>query len=183
MTRHRLLPTLTLLLLWSNCAPVMPQRSKPGGSARWALALAQRSSVLWESNAQLCRVVGMGVGSDGWLPDRGGNWVLTYWSPQHTEVLQVAVDSDGGIKSEEVKDSPHRGHKIPDDWKDSSAIWASTRAHQVGDPLNTFEVELAHNTEAERFPERIVWRIRFYLVAGGFESHVVTPEGEWLAQY
>ena len=41
MTRNRLLVSLALLLLWTSCAPVMPQRNKPGGSARWALALAQ----------------------------------------------------------------------------------------------------------------------------------------------
>jgi hypothetical protein len=183
MTVYRLLPAVVVLFALLNCAPVMPQRSKLGGAARWAADVAHRPAILWAQDAQLCRVVGFGVGNDGWLPDRGGNWTLTFWSTQLPEVLEVAVDSDGGIKTQKIDDSPHRGHNIPSDWKDSPKTWAATRSHQIGEPLNTFEVELSRNAEPDRFPDQIVWRIRFFMVAGGFESHVVTPEGEWLAQY
>lgn len=183
MTVSRLLPALVVLLLLVNCAPIMPQRSKSGGAARWAASLAQRPSILWAPDAQLCRLVGLGVGTDGWLPDRGGNWTLTFWSAQHTEVLEVTIDSDGGVKTQKIDDSPHHGFSIPGDWKDSPATWAATRSHQIGEPLNTFDVELSRNAEPERFPQKTVWRIRFYLVPGGFETHVVTPQGKWLAQY
>jgi hypothetical protein len=183
MTVSRLLPAIIALLTLLNCAPIMPQRSKPGGAARWATALAQNPSILWAQDAQLCRVVGLGVGNDGWLPDRGGNWTLTFWSAEHPEVLEVAVDSDGGVKATRINDSPHRGYNIPVDWKDSSTVWAATRSHQIGEPLNTFEVELSRNAEPERFPGETVWRIRFFMVAGGFESHIVDPQGKWLAQY
>jgi len=177
---RRLLP-LWIGILVLQCAPVLPERSKPGGAARWAFDLSQRSAILWAQDAQLCRITGVGVGGEGWLPDRGGNWILSYWSPQFPEVLEVSVDSDGAVTTNNVPDSPDRGHVIPLDWKDSSAVWAATRSHRVGDVLSTFDAALAYNADAERFPDQIVWRIRFFLTQGGFETHILSPRGEWLA--
>lgn len=176
-------PHLLMLaaLLVLQCAPVMPQRSKPGGAARWAFGLAQRPAILWSADAQLCHLAGVGVGNEGWLPDRGGTWILTFWSPAKSEVFEVSVDSDGVATTRTVDDSPHRGHTVPPDWKDSSSVWTATRAHQKADPLSTFESSLALDNAPERFPGQFVWRIRFYMVQGGFETHFVSAQGEWLA--
>lgn len=158
----------------------MPVRSKMGGAARWAYGVSQHSAILWAKDATLCRIVGVGVGADGWLPDLGGSWILTYWSRQFESVLEVSVDSDGKATTTTVDNSPHRGATIPVDWKDSSAIWNATRPHQVGVPLNTFTSELS-NSASEAYPQQTVWRLRFYLTQGGFETHIVTPQGQWLA--
>jgi hypothetical protein len=177
--------TSRLVLLFAvfalHCAPVMPQRSKPGGAARWAFGLAQRPAILWAQDAQLCHLSGVGVGNEGWLPDRGGTWVLTFWSPEKQQVLEVSIDSDGMSTTRTVDDSPHRGRTIPPDWKDSSTVWRATRTHRQAEPLNTFESVLATDAAPERFPGQCVWRIRFYLMQGGFETHFVSPQGEWLA--
>ena len=164
-----------------NCAPVMPQRSKMGGAARWAYDHSQRSAILWAKDATLCRVVGVGVGSDGWLPDRGGSWIMTYWSREFEDVLEVSVDSDGNITTEKISESPYRGGVIPLDWKDSSTVWKATRTHQEGVPLNTFSSEMSILAAKETHPDQVVWRLRFFLTQGGFETHIVSPQGEWLA--
>ena len=142
------LPTrlgLLLALCALQCAPVMPQRSKPGGAARWAFGLAQRPAILWAQDAQLCHLSGVGVGTEGWLPDRGGSWILTFWSPSKPDVLEISIDSDGATTTRSVDDSPHRGHTVPSDWKDSSTVWVATRSHRVAQPLNTFQSALAHD--------------------------------------
>lgn len=180
--KNRVLRFLVLgCILLVQCAPVMPVRSKMGGAARWAYDISQRPAVLWAKDATLCRVVGVGVGSDGWLPDRGGNWILTYWSNEFDEVLEVSVNSDGKATTENIDSSPYRGSSIPTDWKDSSAVWSATRSHQVGVPLNTFASELSNSAGAETHPDQVVWRLRFFLTQGGFETHIVSPQGEWLA--
>jgi hypothetical protein len=165
------------------CAPVLPERSKPGGAARWAYAAALDAAVRWSSAAALCQVEGEGVGSEGWLPDRGGAWSLTYWAPEKPGVLEVTVDTDGKVTTQESAASPVRGKTLPHDWMDSPRVWAATSAHQKGTPLNTFAAELAFDVEPERYPGRPVWRIRFYLQEGGYETHVVSPQAEWLARY
>jgi hypothetical protein len=165
------------------CAPVLPERSKPGGAARWAYAEALDTAVRWSPAAALCRVVGEGVGSEGWLPDRGGAWSLTYWAPEKSGVLEVTVDTDGKVTSVERAESPARGKTLPHDWMDSPRVWATTRQHQKGTPLNTFAAELAVDAEPERYPGRPVWRIQFFLQEGGNETHVVSPQAEWLARY
>jgi hypothetical protein len=165
------------------CAPIVPGRTKPGGAARWAETTAQQRAVEWARDAELCRIVGAGVGIDGWLPDRGGNWLLTFWSPQKRSVLQVSVDSDGNVRAEEKTDVEHRGHTLPRAWSDSPKVWAATRRHQKGEPLNTFEAELAVDADAEHFSGQIVWRIRFWLPGNAYETHVLSPEGSWLASY
>jgi hypothetical protein len=173
--------TVTTVLL-SGCAPVMPNRTKPGGAARWAAALASRAALAWAADARPCRITGAGVGADGWLPDRGGTWSISYWSARHADVLEVRVDSDGNVTHDRVPDSPFRGRTLPDDWSDSPRVWAATHAHQTAEPLNTFDVELAVDLEPERFPGRAVWRIRFYLDQSRFETHFVNADATWLAR-
>jgi hypothetical protein len=173
--------TLLLALAVLHCAPVLPQRSKPGGAARWAYGLAQRPAILWSQDARLCHLSGVGVGNEGWLPDRGGSWILTFWSPSKDVVFEVSIDSDGAVTTRSVESSPSRGHTLPADWKDSPAIWTATRSHRTSEPLSTFESDLGHDVAPNRFPGQFVWRIRFYLVQGGFETHFVSPQGEWLA--
>ncbi len=174
---------LAASLLAAACAPIMPQRSKLGGAARWAEGLAQRPAVIWADDARLCRVVGVGVGNEGWLPDRGGAWMLTYWSPDRSEVLEVTVDSDGRVTTRTLTESPARGSTLPQDWSDSPRTWNATRPHQQGEPLSTFEVELAVDAERERFPGRPVWRIRFFMHDSSYETHIVSHDGEWLQRY
>ncbi len=164
-------------------APIVPQRTKSGGAARWADALAQQRVLEWSRDAQLCDILGAGVGTDGWLPDRGGKWQLTYWCPEKPVVFQVSIDSDGNVHSTEWKDPVHRGHTIPSTWIDTPKIWAATRLHQKAEPVSTFEAELALGADAEHFPERVVWRIRFYMPGGGYETHVVSPDAKWLGSY
>jgi hypothetical protein len=62
-------------------------------------------------------------------------------------------------------------------------VWRATVPHQRGEAISTFEAELAHDAEPERFPGRPVWRLRFFLREGGYETHVVSPRAEWLASY
>ena len=87
--------------------------------------------------------MGEGVGSEGWLPDRGGAWRLTYWSPGKPGVLEVTVDTDGRLTTAESPTSPSRGKTLPHEWMDSPRVWAATRAHLKGTPINTFAAELA----------------------------------------
>ena len=168
--------------LLCGCAPVMPNRTKPGGAARWAAALASRPALAWAADARWCRITGAGVGADGWLPDRGGRWSITYWSERQQGVLQVGVDSDGNVTTEAIANSPFRGRTLPDDWSDSPRVWAATQAHQSAEPLNAFDVELAVDLEPERYPGRAVWRIRFYLDQSRFETHFVAADATWLAR-
>jgi len=165
------------------CAPVVPLRSKPGGAARWAHALAVSSAVRWAPSAALCRILGEGVGSEGWLPDRGGAWRLTYWAPEKSGLLEVVVDTDGGVTPTEIAATPLRGRTLPADWMDSPRVWAASNSHQKGTPINTFAAELAFDAEPERYPGKAVWRIRFYLQQGGYETHVLSPQAQWLARY
>lgn len=164
-------------------APIVSQRSKLGGAGRWAESLATPVALQWSSKAALCRVVGAGIGPDGWLPDLGGYWQLTYWSPDEPAVLEVMVDSDGATESQPKADSPHRGRTLPADWMDTPHVWAATRSHQVGLVLSTFDAEMAHDAEPERYAGQPVWKIRFYLQDATYETHVLTPQGAWLASY
>ncbi|HZM14797.1 MAG TPA: hypothetical protein VFE28_02240 [Candidatus Krumholzibacteria bacterium] len=173
-----------LVLLLVACAPVLPERSKPGGAARWAQALATDAAVRWARDALLCRVTGNGVGNEGWLPDRGGSWILTYRSAASGKGLDVSVDTDGTVQTAAVPDSmAARLRPLPAEWDDSSRIWAATGPHQQGVPLNTFEALLAYDAEPERYPGQLVWRIRFFLQGGGHETHVVSAQSRWLARY
>jgi len=174
---------LLVCLAMACAAPIVPQRSKLGGAARWADALARQRAAEWARDAELCQITGIGVGIDGWLPDRGGTWQLIFWSPQKTGVLEVAVDSDGKAHAQERRAPPQRGHSVPALWCDSSKAWASTRPHQKGIPLSTFEAELGLDADREHFPGQIVWRIRFWLPDNSYETHVVSPEGKWLLSY
>ena len=118
-------------LCFSACAaPIVPQRTKPGGSARWAEAVVQQKVGEWASGAELCRLAGAGVGIDGWLPDRGGTWQLYYWSPTKPSVLELTVDSDGAVKKREIPNDPGRGHSITASWEDSLVCGSATRTHQ-----------------------------------------------------
>lgn len=166
------------------CAPVVPQgRSKPGGAARWAAAVSWQAAALWASDAQICRIAGAGIGLEGWLPDAGGYWQIDYWTASKKTVLEVTVDADGKLKTEDIPASPARGKTLPRDWLDSPKVWEATRRHQRGDALNTLETELAWDAEPQRFPGRLVWRVRFFLDTRDYDTHVVTPQGEWLASY
>jgi hypothetical protein len=82
-------------MLAACAAPIVPQRTKPGGSAMWAVEAAVAKSQTWAADAQMARITGIGVSTDGWLPDHGGTWALEYWSPSKPGMLQVTVDSDG----------------------------------------------------------------------------------------
>jgi hypothetical protein len=176
---------LACILAALACAPVLPERSKPGGAARWAQALATDAAVRWARDAVLCRIQGIGVGTEGWLPDRGGSWLLTYTSAAAGARLQVSVDTDGNVTAapEPAATTAAPCAPLPPDWDDSSRIWAATRAHQKGTPLNTFEAVLAIDAEPERHPAQLVWRIRFFLQGGGYETHVVGATGQWLGSY
>ena len=177
------IPALVLCLTLACAAPIMPQRSKPGGAARWADSVARQRAIEWARDAELCHISGSGVGIDGWLPDRGGTWQLVYWSPEKTAVLQVSVDTDGKVRSQERRATPQRGHSIPTLWSDSPKAWAATRTHQKGEPLSTFDAELGLDVDGEHFPGQVVWRIRFWLPENAYETHVVSPEAKWLLSY
>lgn len=169
-------------LVLVGCAPVLPERSRPGGAARWAQALATDAVVRWSPDAQLCRVVGNGIGNEGWLPDRGGSWVLTYRSAALGKALEVNVDTYGVVKTAAVSDSvAARLQLLPVDWDDSPRVWAATSAHQHGVPINTFEAVFAHDAVPDLYAGQPVWRIRFYLQGGGYETHVVSAKSKWLA--
>ena len=170
-------------LFASACAPVVPLRSKPGGAARWAFALASQQATLWSTDARGARVKGNGVGNEGWLPDRGGAWTVTFWSASKQVALNVVVDSDGNVSSDEVADESARDLRLPSDWQDSPRVWAATRSAQQGDPLSTLEAELSAAAEPQRYPDQAVWRIRFFTREGQFETHVVSAAGEWLTRY
>jgi len=165
------------------CAPVVPQRSKPGGAARWAAALSWQAAAIWAPDAAPCRVSGAGIGEDGWLPDKGGYWQIDYWSASKQPLLEVTVDADGRLRSEEIAQSPARGHTLPADWSDSPKAWAATRSHQRSEPLSTLEAELGYDAEPQRYPGRVVWRVRFWLNSGDYDTHVVTPQAAWLTSY
>jgi hypothetical protein len=178
------LATAAVLLLGSACAvPIVPQRSRPGGSARWAESLAALPALQWSNDAVLCRVSGAGIAMDGWLPDRGGYWQLTYRSPTKPTLYEVSVDSEGGIQSRTSAMTPDRPCHLNSEWLDSPKVWAATRAHQKSDLVLTFDAELAGDAEPERFPDRPVWRIRFYRGDQTYETHVVSALGEWLTTY
>jgi len=170
-----------LLLALGGCAPVLPERNKPGGSARWAQALATDAVVRWAQDGLLCRVVGNGVGNEGWLPDRGGTWVLTYRSATRGKALEFSVDTNGTVTTAAVPDSvAAQLQPLPTDWDDSPRAWAATSSHQKGVPLNTFEAVLGLDAEPELHPGVVVWRIRFFLQGGGYETHVVSAKSTWL---
>ncbi|UCE02073.1 MAG: hypothetical protein JSW67_12540 [Candidatus Latescibacterota bacterium] len=179
----RLVTTIACVVALHACAPVLPNRTKPGGAARWAHEQAQTVVFEWARDAVLCRIHGVGVGNEGWLPDRGGVWKLSYWTPAKSSVLEVSVDSDGNVTSAEVDTSSVRGRSLPSSWQDSPRVWAATMEHQVGTPISTFAAVLAFDSEPQRYPDRAVWRIRFFLQEQGFETHVVSDQAEWLATY
>lgn len=180
LSRAALTAALLASLAFACAAPIVPQRSKPGGAARWAAELARQRVAEWAPDAELCHVTGIGVGTDGWLPDRGGTWQLVYWSPQKTVVLQVSVDSDGRVRAQEQRPVPQSGHSIPATWADSPKVWAATRLHQEGVPLSTFESELGFDTDKEHHPGEIVWRIRLWLPENAYETHIVSVDAKWL---
>ncbi len=181
--RHRIWVALALVLSYA-CAPVLPERSKPGGAARWAQALATDAAVRWARDAVLCRVAGNGVGNEGWLPDRGGSWVLTYASAASGKALDISVDTNGLVTTKSLPDSlATRWRPLPADWDDSPRAWAATRARQQGVPINTFAAELAYDAEPQRYAGQLVWRIRFFLQGGGDENHVVSAQSQWLTRY
>ena len=177
--------TWLLLLQVVACAPVLPERSKPGGAARWAQALATDAAVRWARDAVPCRIEANGVGTEGWLPDRGGHWLLTYTSAASNARLLVSVNTDGQVttEAEPAASATTPCPPLPADWDDSSRIWAATSAHQKGIALSTFHAILGHDAEPERYPGELVWRIRFYLQDGGYETHVVSARGQWLERY
>jgi hypothetical protein len=176
-------PLAVLLGLAGCAAPIIPQRSKPGGSARWADSVAQAKVLPWAPDAALCRVSGAGVGADGWLPDRGGTWTLTYWSATKQPMLQVTVDSDGVARAAEQKAGPEKGRSLPPAWQDSPKVWSIARSHSRAEPVHTFEAELAWGADTERAGDEPAWRIRFFLPDNSFETHVVRPDGRWVATY
>ena len=186
MRRNIVRKALLLLLLGiAACAPVMPERSKPGGAARWAQVLGTDAALRWARDAMLVRVAGSGVGTEGWLPDRGGTWILTFQSREAAKVLEVVVDTNGQVfvqkPAGEAIGTPLPA--LPEEWVDSPKAWAATSSHQKGVPLNTFEAELAYDAEPERHPGELVWRIRFYMQGGQYETHVVNAEGRWLTSF
>jgi len=172
------------LLLASACAaPIVPQRSRPGGSARWAEALAARAALEWSADAELCRMSGGGIATDGWLPDSGGFWQLTYHSASKPTLFEVTVNSEGGLQTRTTAATPNRSCHLNPDWLDSPKIWATTRSHQVDALVLTFDAELAGDAEPQRYPGVPVWRIRFYRGDRSYEVHVVSALGEWLTTY
>jgi hypothetical protein len=175
--------SLAVCLIVSCAAPIVPQRGKPGGSARWAENIALKRALGWAKNPQLCRIAGAGVGTDGWLPDRGGTWELDYWSESKPSVLEVTIDSDGAVQTREVANSPERGRVLPATWLDSPKVWSATRRHSKQEPVHTFDAELAFDAEPQRYPDRPVWRIRFWQQDNSYEIHVVSTDGEWLTSY
>jgi len=181
--RAGLLACCAVVLGGLACAPVVPLRSKPGGAARWAFALAREKATLWTTDARAGRVKGIGVGNEGWLPDRGGAWTVTFWSPSKNVELNVVVDSDANVTTQEVTEPALRGSVLPVEWIDSPRAWAATRAAQQGDPVNTLECELSQRAEPERYPQQTVWRIRFFTRDGQTETHVVSTTGAWLTRY
>jgi hypothetical protein len=173
-----------LPLLWAACAaPIVPQRSRPGGSARWAETLALPKAVIWAPDAVLCSIQGAGVGSDGWLPDHGGVWRLYYWSANQPSMFEVSVDSEGSVHTLDVKNLSQRGSRLPSGWIDSPKVWSVTHSHQKSEAVHTLDAELALNAEPEKYATRTVWRIRFWMPNNATESHVVTPEAVWLSSY
>lgn len=169
------------LLACACAAPIVPQRSRPGGSARWAETLAIPKVTTWAPDAVLCAIQGAGVGADGWLPDRGGVWKLYYWSPNETSMYEVSVDSEGVVRGLDVKNLPQRGSRLPTDWADSPKVWATTHAHQKAEAVHTLDTELSLNAEPGKYPARTVWRIRFWMPNNRIETHVVAPEAVWLS--
>lgn len=177
--------SLLLLIGVLACAPVMPERSKPGGAARWAQILATDAAVRWSRDALLIRVLGNGVGTEGWLPDRGGTWILTYQSREAAKSLEVIVDTNGKVFVQKPEGEPISAPQrpLPAEWVDSPRAWNATSSHQKGVVLNTFEAELAYDADPERYPGELVWRVRFYMQGGQSETHVVSAEGRWLTMY
>lgn len=182
-TRTGLATTVVLLLASACAAPIVPQRSRPGGSARWAESLAALSALQWSSDAELCRLSGGGVATDGWLPDRGGFWQLTYHSASKPTLYEITVSSEGGLQTRTTPATPNRSCHLNSDWLDSPKIWAATRSHQKTALVLTFDAELAGDAEPQRYPGVPVWRIRFYRDDQSYETHVVSALGEWLTTY
>jgi hypothetical protein len=181
--RTTFLAGATLLALGGCAGPIIPHRSKPGGAARWAAALASDQALLWAPDAVLYRIAGAGVGTDGWLPDRGGAWRLRYRSAARENALEVTVDGDGRVGTQEIRDDAAPWTALPRDWLDSPKIWAATRGHERLEPVHTLDSEFGAGIEPERFPREAVWRIRFWLPDNSSETHVVTADGRWRAAY
>ncbi len=97
--------------------------------------------------------------------------------------MNVVVDSDGDVSTQEVADTSVRDLALPEGWTDSPRIWAATRAQQEGDPVSTLDAELSGAAEPKRYPNQVVWRIRFFTRDGQSETHVVRSTGEWLTRY
>jgi hypothetical protein len=174
---------LAMCLVAGCAAPIVPQRSKPGGSARWAEAIAFQRALTWSPNAHLYRIAGAGVGTDGWLPDRGGTWELDYWSESEKTVLAINIDSDGAARTHETPAAAPRESTLPPDWEDSPKVWLAARRHSKQEPVHTFDAELAFDAEPQRYPGRPVWRIRFWQPDNTYETHVVSIDAGWLTSY
>jgi len=172
-----------LAFVWQGCAaPIVPTRSKPGGSARWAEAIATAEAYNWQTDATLCRITGAGIGADGWLPDRGGQWALAFWSANSKDMFEVTIDSDGNARGGTIPAIPQRGSRLPSDWLDSPKVWAATRSHQKQDAVHTLDAELSAGAAPEH-PGDVVWRIRFWLPDNSFEIHDVSASGRWLEMH
>jgi hypothetical protein len=177
--------TAATMLFVTGCAgPILPPRTKPGGAAKWAETLAYQKALEWSPDATLVRVKGAGVGIEGWLPDKGGEWSLAYSSVARGKTVEFAVDPDGKVRAEPVaagKEPPTT--PVPRDWLDSPKVFGTTRAHWKNEPLHVLEAELSAATEPTRAPGQVVWRIRFWLSTSTTETHVVTADAHWVAMY
>jgi hypothetical protein len=183
MHRAAMWSAIVLSMVCACAVPIVPQRSRPGGSARWAEALAARAAVEWSADAVLCRIQGAGVATDGWLPDRGGYWQFIYRSATQPLLYEVSVDSEGGVQKRVAAATPARACHLAHDWIDSPRVWAATNAHQDAVLIHTFDAEFAADAEPERYPDKPVWRIRFWREDRSYETHIVSAHGEWLASY
>jgi hypothetical protein len=181
--RFALVAAAAAVLGYVACAgPILPARSKPGGAVKWAESLALSKAIQWSTDATLVSVTGAGIGIEGWLPDRGGEWKFTYTSVAKATRMEIVIDSDGTVRDRETAKGPPAA-ALPAGWLDSPKVWAATRAHWTGQPVHTLDAELSPVAEPERAAGALVWRIRFWTEAGAVETHVVTPDARWLLSY
>ena len=167
-------------LVVAGCAgPILPARSKPGGAAKWGEAIAYGKALTWARDAALVRVAGTGVGIEGWLPDRGGEWQFTYSSAERGLRYEIVVDSDGKVRDNERSASTLL--PLPRTWIDSPRVWGAARAHWSAEPVHTIDAELAIGLRADATAGDAVWRLRFWMQNGVTETHWVHADGRWIA--
>jgi hypothetical protein len=180
LSLHRIAAAALAALLLAGCTgPILPARSKPGGAAKWGEAIAYGKALAWSRDAVLVRINGAGVGIEGWLPDRGGEWQFTYSSADRGLRYEVVVDSDGKVRHNER--SAITLAPLPRDWIDSPRIWNAARAHWSAEPVHTIDAELASGLAPNRAPGQVVWRLRFWMQNGVTETHWVAAAGQWIA--